>query len=722
VERNYWVRTEHGRIWGPYTISALERLRGQLTEKCEASTDGKEWHPGADFPELRSLLVPARKIERQTVAPAAGPRISKAMAEAFGIGGTPAGPSDSSHAPEGAATATKTVPGVAKGPPVIAPVISKGPPVITPVISKGPPVIATGPPVVAKGPPAAPRSPPVMAKAPPPPPPAPEQLVVPESGDLAELSPARLYAMLALTSGSGGLQLETEKGGMLQISFRRGTPEHLSCDDPELSLLRFLQSKGMVEADKAMAAEEQAAQSGQDIVSVLFQMQVIPAADAHRLLGEHAVFVLDRALATWRGKFTFDKDAPVPPGAFPLGSRWALLVDSVRRLDAALLRARLGKRLLRPVVRSGGLALGKVEELALNAQEARIYAGIDGTRTGEELLRAHETAPTVRLLYLLTELGHLAFAEVEESAAAQEPPAKVAPPQPAPAPQRELPKTSREPPPAASAPPRPAAPPVMKAAPPARPPAAPAKAAAPVLSRPPPTFAQGPEDESPEAALDRLSALWERLAKADHFEVLGLDRKTATPAETKRNFFVLAKELHPDTVTDTTLADLREVKERLFARINEAAQVLGDEKHRKEYESELDGKAENVDVSRIFAAEENFQKAEIFIKARKYQEGLDLLEQAIQMNADEAEFYAWRGYAKFLLSKDRKQSFEECASDCRKALKMVERCLPAHLHLGHMAKALGDLKLAKKCYTRVLELDEKHIEAQRELRLMGTKG
>src|SRR5437762_6387392 len=47
VDRNYWVRTEHGRIWGPFTISALERLRGQLTENCEASIDGKEWLPGA---------------------------------------------------------------------------------------------------------------------------------------------------------------------------------------------------------------------------------------------------------------------------------------------------------------------------------------------------------------------------------------------------------------------------------------------------------------------------------------------------------------------------------------------------------------------------------------------------------------------------------------------------------------------------------------------------
>jgi len=52
---------------------------------------------------------------------------------------------------------------------------------------------------------------------------------------------------------------------------------------------------------------------------------------------------------------------------------------------------------------------------------------------------------------------------------------------------------------------------------------------------------------------------------------------------------------------------------------------------------------------------------------------------------------------------------------------MVDRCLPAHLFLGHMAKINGDQKLAKRCYTKVLELDGKHVEAQRELRLMGSK-
>ena len=34
-------------------------------------------------------------------------------------------------------------------------------------------------------------------------------------------------------------------------------------------------------------------------------------------------------------------------------------------------------------------------------------------------------------------------------------------------------------------------------------------------------------------------------------------------------------------------------------------------------------------------------------------------------------------------------------------------------------KLAADLKLAQKCYQKVLELDPKHVEAQRELRLMG---
>jgi len=693
-EKNYWVRTEQGRTWGPYTLIALERLRGQLTEKCQASLDGATWRPGTEFPELKDLLAPPRKVEKVAPAPSsAPPRISKAMAAAFGIKDEPA-PAAEKPAPKAAAARP--------------------------------------------------------APAPQPVPVAEKPLELPESGDLGEMSPLRLYALAALTSASGWLTLELEKGRMLQISFRRGTPEHLSTDDPDHSLVRFLQKRGVVPVEKALAAEEQASKSGQDIVSVLFQMQLIPPADAHKLLGDYAGYLLDRALLSWRGKFSFEKDAPPPPGAFPLGSRWTLLAESVRRLEVPLLRARLGKRLLRPVVRSGGMGIGKVEELALNAQESRLYAAIDGTRTGEELLKAvQDPGVAVRLLYLLTELSHLAFAETHEEKTDPElQPVKpdlgldlsladdeqitedqpaIAPTGPKKPPQRELPKSAREvgrqaPPGAQREIPKVAkAPPVMHAS--QKPSVTPAavKAIAPQISRPPPTWAGGPDRETPQAMEQRLGDLFARLEKADHFEALGMERKSASAAEAKRNFFILAKELHPDTVVDAALVDLRQLKERLFARINEAAQVLSDDKRRKEYEEELEGKKNSVDVARIFAAEEDFQRAEIMIKARKYQEGLDLLEKAITLNDKEAEFYAWRGYAKFLLSKDRKAAYEECAGDCKKAIKMVPVCLPAHLFLGHMSKVMGDMKLAQRCFQEVLELDPKHVEAQRELRLMGKK-
>jgi hypothetical protein len=546
-----------------------------------------------------------------------------------------------------------------------------------------------------------------------------EKLELAEHGNLADVSTVRLYALAALAGANGWLELHVESGRMITVSFRRGAPDHLSTDHPELSLSRFLQARKVVTPEQGAQAEAHAAKSGVDVVSALFQLQFIPPADAHKLLGEHALFLLDRAIETTRGTFSFQKDAPSPPGAFALGHKWTLLAEAVRRLDPAPLRARLGKQLANVVQRSGGSSIGKLEELALTAQEARLYASVDGTRTGEALLEQHGAPGTLRLLYLLTELKHLSFGE-----AAPEPrPASVAPPPPPPPPPAAQPEPQAAPPPAAAkplpTPPRPVAAarptpirgsaPVARAAPPPPKPAAPSR-----------TYASPPADETPQAQLARLCGVVTRLEKGTHFEALGLDKK-ATAAEVKKAFVLLARDLHPDTVTDPAQGELREVKESLFARVNEAAQVLGDDARRKEYEAELIGDKKDVDVGRIFDAEEKFQKAEILIKARKYKEGVALLDEAIQLNDQEAEFYAWRGYARFLLAGDRKQAFDECAAEVKRALKLVDRCLPAHLFLGHMQKVVGNLKAASSSFQRVLDLDEKHVEAQRELRLMGKK-
>src|SRR5947207_14063401 len=102
-----------------------------------------------------------------------------------------------------------------------------------------------------------------------------------DSVDIVSVSPDRLYALTARSAASGGFRFDLEDGKKLQIVFRRGTPEHVASDDPELGLLRFLQMKGVLEAEKVRAAGAQATRSGQDVVAMLFQLQLIPAADAH---------------------------------------------------------------------------------------------------------------------------------------------------------------------------------------------------------------------------------------------------------------------------------------------------------------------------------------------------------------------------------------------------------------------------------------------------------
>jgi len=349
--RQYWIRTEQGRVWGPYPIDALERLRGQLTEKAQASLDGKQFRSGMDFPELRSLLV-----ARQAAAPAAPPTPPPPPKERpTPAAGMYVGPALRAML-EGAAGGRKQVeePAAATAPEKPAPPRPAGPPVMRPAA--------------------------VMQS---------EKLELAEEGNLADVSPVRLYALAALAGANGWLELHFESGRTITLSFRRGAPDHLSTDDAELSLSRFLQARKVVTAEQASQAEAHATKTGVDVVSALFQLQFIPPADAHKLLGEHALFLLDRAIESSRGTFSFQKDAPSPPGAFALGHKWTLLAEAVRRLDPAPLRARLGKQLAHVVQRSGGSSIGKLEELALTAQEARLYASVDGTRTGEELVEQH---------------------------------------------------------------------------------------------------------------------------------------------------------------------------------------------------------------------------------------------------------------------------------------------------------------------------------------------
>lgn len=220
--------------------------------------------------------------------------------------------------------------------------------------------------------------------------------------------------------------------------------------------------------------------------------------------------------------------------------------------------------------------------------------------------------------------------------------------------------------------------------------------------------------------LAKLRELAVALKSKNHFEVLGLP-KEALGAQVKQAYFALAKVYHPDTLQAGSPPELARLKAEVFTMIGEAYRVLGDDKARAAYLEELKagGKAEQVDAAAIFAAEEAFQKGCILVKARKYPEAQATLEEAVRLNDKEGEFWAWRGWAGFLAAKDKAMARAGALKDIDLGLKLNPKCAQAYYFAGQVLKLSGDPAGALKWFKKAVQVDPKHIDSQREIRMAG---
>jgi curved DNA-binding protein CbpA len=227
-----------------------------------------------------------------------------------------------------------------------------------------------------------------------------------------------------------------------------------------------------------------------------------------------------------------------------------------------------------------------------------------------------------------------------------------------------------------------------------------------------------PATATPSLDVASLQAMLDKQKGADHFQVLGIKRDSP-PAAAKAAYFQLARSYHPDAVPTDAPAEAKRLCADVFARLSEAWAVLGDEGRRAKYLEELQsGGAADVDVMRILHAETVFQEATALVKARRYDEALAKLNEAIQLNADEAEFGMWKAWCDFLLAPEKKRQHAASAAAIEASLKKNAKCAPGYLFLGQMAKVIGDLNLAEKHLKRGLSAAPDHPDLARELKYL----
>ncbi|NTX67830.1 molecular chaperone DnaJ, partial [Myxococcus sp. CA051A] len=123
---------------------------------------------------------------------------------------------------------------------------------------------------------------------------------------------------------------------------------------------------------------------GGDLLAALFGLGLLQPATAFTQLSQRALGILGKALRAESGTFTFEaRDLPAQK-AMPLGNRWALLSDQVRRMPTADLKRRLAFVLPMPIMKSGGRVASS--ELRLTPHEVRALSFIDGVRSLGQLL------------------------------------------------------------------------------------------------------------------------------------------------------------------------------------------------------------------------------------------------------------------------------------------------------------------------------------------------
>ena len=188
------------------------------------------------------------------------------------------------------------------------------------------------------------------------------------------------------------------------------------------------------------------------MLAALFTLGAVNPGLVFPALAQRAADILLHAYLAPRGSFRFEALELPPNKVVPLGNRWGLLAEVIRRVPLPELKSRLTDVRERPVVRRG--AGDALPDLRLTAQETRALGYFDGTRSLAHLAQSNagEMDTVLRVALLLRELDAVSFPEVSLRA----PPPSAAPdPDAAPPPPPPPPKAA----PAAAAPRKPAPPP-----------------------------------------------------------------------------------------------------------------------------------------------------------------------------------------------------------------------------------------------------------------------
>jgi curved DNA-binding protein CbpA len=220
---------------------------------------------------------------------------------------------------------------------------------------------------------------------------------------------------------------------------------------------------------------------------------------------------------------------------------------------------------------------------------------------------------------------------------------------------------------------------------------------------------------------------WEEVARVigmmdrqNYFQMLGV-KESADSNEISKKYMSLAKIWHPDRLPPE-LSELRPWVEEIFHLLTVSSDTLGDTTKRTAYQKTVmqgGGTPESERKLNVMVeAAINFQKVDVLVKRRRYDDAMEICDAAMAVVRKEADYPAMKAW--ILLLRDGIAD-ENVADQIRDLLRKTFAINPDHVQ-GHFVRATflkrqGDHDKALKHFKKVAKLDPKNLEALREVRI-----
>ncbi len=224
-----------------------------------------------------------------------------------------------------------------------------------------------------------------------------------------------------------------------------------------------------------------------------------------------------------------------------------------------------------------------------------------------------------------------------------------------------------------------------------------------------------------------LAAKWQRLADRcveidgqNYLEMLGV-QKDATSAIIREKYFELMKTFHPDRLPPE-FSGLAEFVRTAFEHLTAANETLSDGDKRTAYIRGLAGgggsPADERKMIHILEATVEHQKAEIMFKRREYAAALVHIENAIELNPEEADYHAFRSWTLFSSSaEDDEAATEIMLKAADEAVRLNAGSDRTHYYRGLILRRAGRDPEAIGAFRKAAEINPRNTDAVREVRL-----